>query len=218
MEIVVQGKGVEYFTPNEVILNIGFNTKGQSYEEVLTAGVNNVQKFVNELLLQNGFTINDMKTRSFVVREDKKYDEITRTYIFDGFLFNQSATLKFDYDKERMAKIIESLSKLDNAPSCQINFGVKDAKECKRKIIAKAHKEAELQAQAIALAAGKNLKQCVKVDFKPFTTEYFSQSNLDTNMMYANDTRLVAVPAIINTFTPEDIELSETLYCLWITE
>lgn len=218
MEIVVQGKGVEYFTPNEVILNIGFNTKGQSYEEVLTAGVNNVQKFVNELLLQNGFTINDMKTRSFVVREDKKYDEITRTYIFDGFLFNQSATLKFDYDKERMAKIIESLSKLDNAPSCQINFGVKDAKECKRKIIAKAYKEAELQAQAIALAAGKNLKQCVKVDFKPFTTEYFSQSNLDTNMMYANDTRLGAVPAIINTFTPEDIELSETLYCLWITE
>lgn len=218
MEIVVQGKGVEYFTPNEVILNISFNIKGQSYEEALTAGVNNVQKFVNELLLQNGFTTNDMKTRSFVVKEDKKYDEMTRTYIFDGFSFNQNATLKFDYDKERMAKIIEAFSKLDNAPSCQINFGVKDAKECKRKIIAKAYKEAELQAQAVALAAGKSLKQCVKVDFKPFTTEYFSQSNLDTNMMYANDTRFGAAPAIINTFTPEDIELSETLYCLWITE
>ena len=218
MEIVVQGKGVEYFTPDEVILNISFNTKDQSYEEALSNGVKNVQKFVNELLLQNGFTANDMKTRNFVVKEDKKYNEMTRTYIFDGFSFNQNATLKFDYNKERMAKIIEAFSKLENAPSCQINFGVKDAKECKGKIIAKAYKEAELQAQAIASAAGKSLKQCVKVDFKPFTTEYFSQSNLDTNMMYANDTRLGAVPAIINTFTPEDIELSETLYCLWITE
>ncbi len=218
MEIVVQGKGVEYFTPDEVILNISFNTKDQSYEVALSNGVKNVQKFVNELLLQNGFTANDMKTRNFVVKEDKKYNEMTRTYIFDGFSFNQNATLKFDYNKERMAKIIEAFSKLENAPSCQINFGVKDAKECKGKIIAKAYKEAELQAQAIASAAGKSLKQCVKVDFKPFTTEYFSQSNLDTNMMYANDTRLGAVPAIINTFTPEDIELSETLYCLWITE
>ena len=55
---------------------------------------------VNMLLLQNGFTTDDMKTRNFVVKEDKKYNEMTRTYIFDGFSFNQSATLKFDYDKD----------------------------------------------------------------------------------------------------------------------
>ena len=218
MEIIVQGKGTEFFTPNEVILNIGFNTKGQSYEEVLSEGVKSVQKFVNELLLQNGFTTEDMKTRNFVVREDQKYDEVTRTYLFDGFSFNQNATLKFDYNKERMAKVMEDLSKLDNAPTCQINFGVKDAKECKRKILSKAYKEAELQAQAIAEAAGKSLKQCVKVDFKPFTTDYVSQTTFDSDMMYAKSARLGAAPAIINTFIPEDIELSETLYCLWITE
>ena len=218
MEIIVQGKGTEFFTPNEVILNIRFNTKGQSYEEVLSEGVKNVQKFVNELLLQNGFTTDDMKTRNFVVREDQKYDEATRTYLFDGFSFNQNATLKFDYNKERMAKIMEDLSKLDNAPTCQINFGVKDAKECKRKILSKAYKEAELQAQAIAEAAGKSLKQCVKVDFKPFTTYYVSQTTFDSDMMYAKSAKLGAAPAIINTFTPEDIELSETLYCLWIAE
>lgn len=218
MEIIVQGKGTEFFTPNEVILNIGFYTKGQSYEEVLSEGVKNVQKFVNELLLQNGFTTDDMKTRNFVVREDQKYDEVTRTYLFDGFSFNQNATLKFDYNKERMAKIMEDLSKLDNAPTCQINFGVKDAKECKRKILSKAYKEAELQAQAIAEAAGKSLKQCVKVDFKPFTTDYVSQTTFDSDMMYAKSARLGAAPAIINTFTPEDIELSETLYCLWLAE
>lgn len=85
MEIIVQEKGTEYFTANEVILNISFNTKGQSYEEALSAGVNNVQKFVNELLLQNGFTTDDMKTRNFVVKEDKKYNEMTRTYIFEDF-------------------------------------------------------------------------------------------------------------------------------------
>ncbi len=218
MEIIVQGKGMECFTPDEVVLNITFNTKGQSYEEVLSNGVKNVQKFVNELLLRNGFVIDDMKTRNFVVREDKKYNEATRTYIFDGFSFNQSATLKFDYNKERMAKIIEELSKLENAPSCQINFGVKDVKACKRKILKKAYQEAELQAQAIAEAAGKSLRQCVKIDFKPFTTNYVSLSAIDSNVMYAKEARYGVTQAIINTFTPEDIEISETLYCLWIAE
>ena len=90
--------------------------------------------------------------------------------------------------------------------------------ECKRKILAKAYKEAELQAQSIAEAAVKNLKQCVKIDFKPFTTEYVSRSAIQSDTMYAKDTRFGVAPAIINTFTPEDIELSETLYCLWITE
>ena len=55
MEIIVQGKGVEYFAPNEVVLNINFNTKGLTYEEVLSEGTRNVQHFVNELLLKNGF-------------------------------------------------------------------------------------------------------------------------------------------------------------------
>ena len=88
----------------------------------------------------------------------------------------------------------------------------------KRKILSKAYKEAELQAQAIAEAAGKSLKQCVKVDFKPFTTYYVSQTTIDSDMMHAKSAKLGAAPAIINTFTPEDIELSETLYCLWIAE
>ncbi len=218
MEIIVQGKGIEYFTPNEVILNINFYTKGNSYEEALSEGVKSVQVFINELLLKNGFNKEEMKTRSFVVREDRKYNEITRTYVMDGYSFNQSAKLKFDYDKERLANIMENLSKLNNAPSCQINFGVKNEKECKRQILAKAYKEAELQAQAIAEASGKILKQCVKVDFKPFTTEYISKSSFESDMMYGAATRLGAAPAIINTFTPEDIELSETLYCLWIAE
>ena len=206
MEIIVEGKGVEYFTPDQVVLNIEFHTKGLSYEEALSEGVKNVQNFVSELLLRNGFNNEDMKTRSFVVREDKKYNESTRTYIFD-------------YDKERLANIMNDLSKLDNAPTCRIYFGLKNEKDAKRRIVAKAYRDAELQAQAIADAAGKTLKQCAKVDFKPFTTEYVSQTTFGSDMMYSKAARLNANAArIVNTFNPEDIELTETLYCLWLAE
>lgn len=218
MEIIVQGKGVEYFAPNEVVLNINFNTKGLTYEEVLSEGTRNVQHFVNELLLKNGFQKEDMKTRNFVIREETKYNNITRNYDHDGYSFNQMAVLRFDYDKELMAKMMVAISRLENAPMCQIKFEVKDEKECKRKILAKAYKDAEVQALAIAEASGKTLKCCQKVDFKPFTTEYVSNAMIGSDVMYAEKAVRGAAQTIVNTFTPEDIELSETLYCLWIAE
>ncbi len=223
MEIIVQGKGKEFFSPNEVVLGINFNVKDLTYEDVLTKGVNNVMNFVNNILVPNGFTKDDMKTRSYYVNESKRYDEATRKYYPDGFAFNQSATLKFDYDKAKLAKIMDDLSKLENAPNVGVSFGVKDAKECKRKILSKAYEDAKLQAEAIAIAAGKSLVGCAKVDFKPFTTNYISETTFDSGVKFSRARADGALGAsnqdkIMTTFTPEDIELNEVLYCLWIAE
>ena len=218
MEIIVQGKGTKYVTPNEVTLNINFITKGYTYEEVLREGTRNVQLFVDEILIHNGFKKDEMKTRNFVIKEDTKYNKITGQYDPDGYSFNQMATLKFDYNKELMAYMMVSISKLNNAPMYQMNFGIKEEKECRRNILAIAYKDALNQAEAIAEASGKVLKYCQKVDFKPFTMEYVSQARLGSDIMYAEKAYSGAAQAVVNTFTPEDIELSETLYCLWIAE
>ena len=217
MEIIVQGKGVKFVTPDEVVMMLTFTTKGCSYEEVLNLGTRNVQSFVDNLLIPNGFSKEDMKTRNFVIKEETKYNGVTQSYDFDGYSFNQYAVIKFDYDINKMAKMMEEISKLDNPPKYQVNFGVKDEKSCRREILFAAYKDAEEQAKTIADASGKILKRCVKVDFKPLTTEYASISTFNSDMMY-EAARLGAAQVIVNTFTPEDIELTETLYCLWIAE
>ena len=218
MEIIVEGKSIQYFIPNEVIFTIEFTTKGNTYEEVFSEGVRNVQLFIDEVLLKNHFRKEDMKTRNYVVKEDTKYNEITRQYDHDGYSFHQIASLKFDYSQELMANMMVSISKMANPPMYQIRFGLKDEKECRRQILASAYQDALEQAQAIANASLKTLKYCQRVDFKPFTTDYISQSMLGSNMLYNEKAYTGATEAIINTFTPEDIELCETLYCLWIAE
>lgn len=218
MEIIVEGKGTNFFTANQVILNLNFITKGSTYEDVLDSGSKSVEIFVNKILEKNKFTSSDMKTRNFVVREETKYNEITRKYETDGYSYNQNAVLKFDYDNKKMAKIMGEIAKLDNPPFYQINFGIKDEKECRREILKDAYIDALNQAKAIADAAGLKLNQCVKVDFKPFTTSYISQTSFSSDMMYAKSMNVNASNAISKTFTPEDIELTETLYCLWVTE
>ena len=218
MEIIVEGKGSEYITPDEIILNINFIAKGYTYEEVLSEGIKNVMVFVEEILLKNNFRKEDMKTRNFVIKEETKYNKITGLYEPDGYSFNQAASLKFDYNKELLAIMLVSISKLKNPPMCHTNFGIKNEKECRRKILAISYKDAENQAAAIAEASGKTLKYCQKVDFKPFTTNYVSQAMIGSEMMYAEKARYGTVQNLLNTFTPEDILLSETLYCLWIAE
>lgn len=218
MEIIVEGKGVEYFTPDEVSLNINFKTTGNSYEEVLERGVSEVQDFINNLLLTNGFIKEDMKTRNFVIREENKYDEVTRTYVPNGYSFNQSAILKFDYEKERLSKIMAEIPKLENAPSCQVYFKIKDEQSCRKCLLTKAYKDALEQAEIIALAAGKTLTKCIKVDSKPLNEDYISNSDFDGRMMCAEKMSFNTASTITNVFTPEDIELTETLYCLWNAE
>ncbi len=218
MEIIVQGKGNEFFAPDEIIFNIDFIKKGQSYEEVLKEGSNNVQYFIDELLLKNGFQKEDLKTRSFTISEERRYDNLTHQSVFDGFSFSQKAILRFDYDKSILARMMTAISKLEDAPVCQVQFGIKNEKECRKVILSKAYKNAEDQAFAIAQAANKTLTRCMKVDFKPFTTDYYSQVNFGTDMMYAERACFGAADTIINTFTPTDIELTETLYCLWLAE
>ena len=218
MEIIVQGKGEKFVSPEEVVMTISFTTKGYSYEEVLNNGTKNVKLFVDNILIPNGFSKEDMKTRNFVIREETKYNNITNSHEPDGYSYNQYAVLKYDYDIEKMAKMMEEISRLENPPKCQVNFSVKDEKACRRSILAVAYKDAEEQAKAIANSAGKILKECVKVDFKPFTTEYVSETALNSDIMFDKALRTGAAPMLVNTFTPEDIQLQETLYCLWIAE
>lgn len=217
METIVEGKGLKYFTPDQVVINFNFITKRTNYEEVLELGSKNVEIFIKDLLEKNNFKETDLKTKNFVIREETKYNEQTRRYEFDGYSFNQNATLKFDYDKNKMAKMMDELSKLSNPPKYQINFGLKNEEEYQKEIIKEAYQDAQNKAKAIAEAAGLELKKCLKVDFKPFTTTYISESSFSSDMMYAKSS-LNGAEIIAKTFTPEDIELIETLYCLWLAE
>lgn len=216
MEIIVEGNATLSITPDLVILNLSFKTKAHTYEEALGKGIEEVQNFVDEVLLKNNFTVDDMKTQNFVIKEEQKYNEQTESYIFDGYSFYQNATIKFDYDKVRLAKVIEGIAKLEKAPSIQVNFGVKNEKAYQEKVLQDAYQDAQFQAEAIAKAAGKVLDQCKKVDFKPFTEEYISKTRLMDSFENANT--LNAIPKMINIFTPEDIKITENLYCLWITK
>lgn len=219
MDIVVMGKGKLNFKPDQIVINFDFNAKEKTYEQVLQQGTSGVEKYLN-LLLSLGFKKEDFKTRSFRVSENREYDNMKRIYVSKGFVFNQSARIKFDYDMEKLAQLMEKTSAFDDAPTYRIDFAIKDEKSAEEELLKLAYKDAEMQAKFIASASGKELKDCVKVSFEPFDEKLTSESRLGSNeMMYCAKASARAVSESIQTvFVPEDVVVEKEIYCLFVTK
>ena len=215
MEIITTGIGEESYKPDQIILTLNFIFKDNLYDEVLENGTKSVLDFVNNILYKYGFSENDIKTKSFIIKEEQKYNEETRSYDFDGYSYNQTVILKFDYELEKLTNMMEDISKLSNPPYYRIEFSLKDEEKAKKELISKAYMDAKEKANIIAAASGKVLKDCIKVSFKPLDIDFLSLTSLDNNTMYLKE---ASMPLMNKIFTPEDIILSETVYFLWTRE
>ena len=229
MDIIVEGVGKKFYNPDEVEIKLDFYTRADSYERALENGTKNVENFIDDVLEKMGFNKEIMKTRSFRVYEEKQYDYDRKKYTKLGYAYTQQANIKFNYSINIIAEFMDMVSKLKNPPKYHLLFNVKDIKICKDEVLAEAYNKAKEKAETIAKAAGKELKECVKTNFIPFEESVVSRSSLNSQDMYMEKeqsfgasnfdmAKKTGVQDTIQTiFTPEDIEITETLYCLWIT-
>ena len=210
-------------------MKLDFYTRAESYESALENGAKNVQSFINDVLERMNFNKEIMKTRSFRVYEEKQYDYDRKKYTKLGYAYTQQANIKFNYSMNIIAEFMDMVSKLKNPPKYHLLFNVKDIKGCKDEVLGEAYNKAKEKAETIAKAAGKELKECVKTDFIPFEESVVSKSSLNSQDMYMEKEKSFgasnfdmakstgAQDTIQTIFTPEDVEITETLYCLWIT-
>ena len=163
-----------------------------------------------------------MKTQSFRVYEVTKYDYEKKEQVKLGFAYEQSAFLKFDYSTDKISEFMDKTSKISNPPKYNLSIEIKDIQKAKNGVLAEAYLEAKEKALAIANVSGKELVECLKTDFRPFEERIMSNSNLDSAaFMGAKMMREAAVSTeetIKNIFTPEDVAITENIYCLWLAK
>ena len=143
--------------------------------------------------------------------------------VSEGFFFSQFAYLEFDYDKKRLAKLLAISSKIPNAPMLHIDFELKDVASKQRELIATAYKDAKKKAEALAAAANKNLRDCVRVEIDPVRN---GGGGVMGDMMLEKSTRFGSaqmkeleqeIKNIDETFKPDDITISKEISCVWET-
>jgi len=229
MEITTQGTAEGFFAPEQISINLTFTVKEQEYDKVLKEGTKSVVSFMDEVLTKMGLKKEDMKTRNFKVvektkqvkkKEKNQYGQYDFERVPDGLEFTQNATIKFDYDTTKMTNFVAMVSKLVKPPVYTITFELKNSDEYKNKILAQAFQIAETKAKSIATAAKFKSVECLKTSFMPFEENVSSKSQLaNQEFMLCRDTCDIDVAENIGkTFTPEDVYISETLYCLFVAK
>ena len=225
MDIVVEGTGKKYYAPNEVDISLDFFVNEKTYEKVVDKGTKAVARFINEVLTALNIPQEELKTRNFRVVRDIRYNYETKKNVDNGYNYSQNAFLKLDYSKDIIAKFIAELSKLDDAPKYTMNFTIKNMEEAKNEVLTEAYNKAREKAEVIAHAAGKNLRDCVKTDFRPFSDHIQSVTSFGSRDFYEDSESVMrkaksssVEETILTTFNPEDVLVTNTLYCLWITD
>lgn len=232
MQIFMNGSAKRDYAPDEIVASVNFNFHADTYDDALKGGVAAVKAYIDGISADTDFTSDDFKTHAYSVHEQfhtnrlaptrpEDLDKNLEKRVSDGFFFNQYAELRFDYNKDRLIKLMVVSSKLKNAPRLNLRFGLKDMEEKKRELIAEAYEDAKKKAEALAAAAGKNLRDCVRVEID---TLPYGQRGMEGDFEMARCAKFAGAPDfddeiknIDETFKPDDITVTKMINCVWET-
>lgn len=69
MDIIVMGQASQKFKPEEVILNLTFFVKEETYNKALEEGTKSIEQFIEEVLYKIGIEKEELKTNRFYISE-----------------------------------------------------------------------------------------------------------------------------------------------------
>lgn len=228
MQIFVSGSARKEFAPDQVIASATFSYHAGTYQEALDGGVRKVKDFINTIIDNTDLEANDFRTRTYSIREHfitnrieaksvEDLDKKLEKRVSDGFYFSQNVSVVFDYDRERLAKLMTVSSRTPSAPRLYLRFELKDVEAKRKELISIAYADALSKAEALAVAANKNLRDCVRVDID-------GSAPRETGLMMRGAAKFSqdgdfkeTLQNIDETFKPENIELTKSISCVWET-
>ena len=233
MQIYVKGDAERAVEPDLIIASAVFKERADSYDEALQKGVQTVKDYLQFIQDNTDFKVEEFKTRAYSIHEqthinrvDPKDEEDLEkrlsAIVSDGFFFTQYAYVEFDYNRERLARLLALTSKQENAPHFHIDFALKDPKAYQRGLIGDAYHDAQRKAETLAAAADKHLRDCVHVEIdKPSVGEMreFEGAIRAKRSFSAADMSNIEeeIKAIDETFQPDKINISKSISCIWET-
>lgn len=213
MEIYVSGEGSKSFKPDQIVLNINLSKVCKTNAQALLEGEQIVLNFLN-LMQSFDFKKEDFKTVEYIVRDETKYEN--GKHIKIGVRYSRGLRLKFDFDIEKMSKILSKSAKLDDAPRIRVDYSLKDEKSAKAELFKDAYLDAKMQADMIADAAGLKIIKCLKASFSDDNEGFVARSCFERGI--AKTSSYDVEELIAQTYTPNDITVRQNLYCVFVAE
>lgn len=212
--ITIKGIGRLSLKPNQTVVSLTLKTINKSYDKAMDAAARHLEQ-LREALGDIGFAKDDLKTTDFNVgteyeSERDKNGNYKRSFV--GYSVTHQLKLKFDFDSQRLSKVLGAIAACVAEPELSVQFTVKDRDAVNAALLESACVNAKTKADILAGASGVTLGELISIDYSWGELRLFSPTRYgmeDACMMKAS-----AAPTSIE-IEPDDIDVSDSVTFVW---
>ncbi len=212
--IRVIGTGNASRKPDTIVIGFEMEAENRSYAKAMQLGSDQIQ-FIQDAAAAAGFEKSELRTTSFSTEADFEsvYDE-KKHYrsIFRGYICRHSLKLSFDFDLERLNRLLTEIGNCQSVPQFSIRFTVKNPKEVNEELLTTAANDAKERAEILCRASGVKLGALVNIDYSFGLADLFSRTIVEENSMSSQAMKSCSFRA---DFEPEDIRVSDNATFEW---
>jgi uncharacterized protein len=210
--VTVNGTSKVSITPDMTELNIHVSSLKMNMADATKAIGDQTQNYL-KILKELGFKEADVKTTNFSASKNRIYRQ--NGPVDSGYVVSQNLTVKFGYSQATLQKIVARFSEVKDPVDFNIGFYVSD--------VLREKTEADLQSKAVADARKKASNLSTAAGVKMSTLKAIVYGADVSNPVYYKDMRMFANAEMASdganlSFSPQEIELQESVTVVWFVE
>lgn len=209
--LTVRGRGKASAEPDLVVLAFGISGRDPSY----SAAVEKLNERVEALrgdLEGEGVDRTELKTTSFDVRAERRFDDEKEEYVFLAHQASHRIRLELDLDKELLNRVLRRVAQSASEATVIVSFDVSDRETLRRRAMRIAVADALETARVLAESTGTSLGQIDQIDYSFIEIRRRSFS-YDLAAGGRDAMRTVSEPAL--DVEPEALEAEEGVTIVW---
>ena len=212
--ITIKGIGKLSLKPDQTVVSLMLKTVHADYDKAMDEAAKHLEQ-LRSAIAEIGFTKDDLKTTSFDVGteyENERDKNGNYKQIFVGYRVTHGLKLEFDFDSQRLSKVLGAIAVCIAEPELNVQFTVKDKEAVDAALLQSACANAKAKAEILTKASGVTLGELVSIDYN------WGELHLCSPTHYEMDppcmARASAAPTDMD-IEPDDIDVSDSITFVW---
>lgn len=167
--ITIKGIGKLSLKPDLTVVSLTLKTVRAGYDKAMDKAAKHLEQ-LRSAIAEIGFTKDDLKTTSFDVgteyeNENERDKNGNYKQIFVGYRVTHGLKLEFDFDSQRLSKVLGAIAVCIAEPELNVQFTVKDKEAVDAALLDSACANAKAKAEILTKASGVTLGELVSIDY-----------------------------------------------------
>ena len=212
--ITIKGIGKLSLKPDQTVVSLMLKTVHADYDKAMDEAAKHLEQ-LRSAIAEIGFTKDDLKTTSFDVGteyENERDKNGNYKQIFVGYRVTHGLKLEFDFDSQRLSKVLGAIAVCIAEPELNVQFTVKDKEAVDAALLESACANAKVKAEILTKASGVTLGELVSIDYNWGELHLFSQTQYD---MEDDCMRMASAAPTSIEIEPDDIDVSDSVTFVW---